>query len=97
MRIALGASRRTVFWLVLKQALETATIGLCGAVASQKLTSGGLFGISPVDPPTLVVAATFLLAVAASQVQFLRSECCRLIRQVPSAKAENCTRTEAGS
>ncbi len=67
-RIALGASRVTVLWLVLKQGLEMATIGaaigLFGAWATQKLTSGLLFGISPVDPVTFAGAAVFLLAVA---------------------------------
>lgn len=68
-RIALGAGRGTVLWLVLKQSMAMAAlgtaVGLCGAWASQKLTSGLLFGISPVDPPTLAGAAGLLLAVAA--------------------------------
>jgi hypothetical protein len=50
-RMALGASRANVLWLVLQQGLKMATIGagigLCGAWASQKLTSGLLFEISP--------------------------------------------------
>ena len=68
-RIALGASRAQVLWLVLKQGLELATfgavIGLLGAWATQKLTSGLLFGVSPVDPVTFAGAAFFLLAAAA--------------------------------
>ena len=68
-RIALGAGRVTVLWLVLKQGLQMATIGaaigLFGAWATQKLTSGLLFGISPVDPVTFAGAAVFLLIVAA--------------------------------
>ena len=68
-RIALGASRARVLWLVLKQGLEMATfgavIGLLGAWATQKLTSGLLFGVSPVDRVTFVGAAFFLLAAAA--------------------------------
>ena len=68
-RMALGASRINVLWLVLKQALEMAAIGaaigLFGAWAAQKLTSGLLFGISPVDPVTFAGAAVFLLGVAA--------------------------------
>jgi len=68
-RIALGASRGNVLWLVLKQGLEMAAIGagigLFGAWAGQKLTSGLLFGISPVDPATFAGGAAFLLAVAA--------------------------------
>jgi len=69
LRMALGAGRGTVLWLVLKQALKMAALGaamgLGGAWASQRLTSGLLFGVSPVDPPTLAGAAGFLLAVAA--------------------------------
>ncbi len=68
-RIALGAGHGNVIWLVLRQGLQMAAlgaaIGLCGAWASQKLTSGLLFGISPVDPLTFASAAAFLLFVAA--------------------------------
>jgi predicted permease len=68
-RIALGASRAHILWLVLKQGLEMATfgavVGLLGAWATQKLTSGLLFGVSPVDPVTFAGAAFFLLAAAA--------------------------------
>ena len=68
-RIALGASRTNVLWLVLKQSLEMATIGamigLVGAWAAQKLTSGLLFGVSAVDPLTFASGAVFLLTVAA--------------------------------
>ena len=69
-RMAIGAGRSKVLWLVLKQGLEMAAIGvgvgLCGALASQKLTSGLLFGVSPMDPLTFAVAACFLLGVAAA-------------------------------
>src|SRR5208282_6419395 len=55
-RMALGAGRINLLWLVLKQSLEMAAIGaaigLFGAWASQKLTTGLLFGVSPVDPVT---------------------------------------------
>jgi putative ABC transport system permease protein len=67
-RIALGASRLMVLWLVLKQGLEMAAIGaaigLFGAWATQKLTGGLLFGISAVDPATFAGATVFLLGVA---------------------------------
>jgi len=68
-RMALGASHGNVLWLVIKQGLKMAAIGaaigLCGAFAAQKFTSGLLFGISPVDPLTFAGAPIFLLAVAA--------------------------------
>ena len=68
-RMALGARRAAVLWLVLNQALKMssigAAIGLLGAWAAQKLISGLLFGISPVDPVTFVGATLVLLTVAA--------------------------------
>ena len=68
-RMALGASHGSVLWLVLKQGVKMAAIGaaigLIGAFATQKFTSGLLFGISPVDPLTFTGAPIFLLAVAA--------------------------------
>jgi putative ABC transport system permease protein len=67
-RMAIGASRAAVLWLVLKKSLTMAAIGaalgLLGAGAAQRLTSGLLFGISPLDPITFAGAATFLLTVA---------------------------------
>ena len=67
-RIALGASRANVLWLVLKQGLEMAAIGaaigLAGAWSAQRLMGRLLFGVSPVDPLTFAGAAAFLLAVA---------------------------------
>jgi predicted permease len=68
-RMAIGASRGGVFWLVLRQsiaiAVAGAAIGLVGAFAAQKLTSGILFGISPLDPLTFAGGALFLVGVAA--------------------------------
>jgi putative ABC transport system permease protein len=68
-RIALGASRASAVALVLRQSLQTAVIGagigLLGAWAAQRLLSGFLFQVSPVDPITFGGGALFLLVVAA--------------------------------
>jgi ABC-type antimicrobial peptide transport system permease subunit len=68
-RMAIGASHATVLWLVLKQSLGMAIIGaalgLAGAAGAQRLTSGLLFDISPVDRVTFAGAAVLLLTVAA--------------------------------
>jgi predicted permease len=89
-RIAVGASRPTVLWLVLRQGLEMAGVGaltgLCGAAAAQKLTSGLLFGISPVDPVTFAAATAFLLAVAGAAsvipgARVMRIDPARTLRQ----------------
>jgi putative ABC transport system permease protein len=66
--MALGADRANVLWLVMKQGVGMAAIGagmgLIGAWATQRLTSGILFGISPVDPVTFAGGAAFLIVVA---------------------------------
>jgi len=89
-RIAVGASRGCVLWLVLKQSLTMAAIGaalgLLGATAAQKLISGLLFGISPLDPATFAAAAIFLLAVVAAAsaipgARVLRLDPARTLRQ----------------
>jgi putative ABC transport system permease protein len=68
-RMALGASRANILWVVLKQPLEMGSIGraigLFGAWAMQRFTSGLLFHISPLDAVTFASAAVFLLLVAA--------------------------------
>jgi predicted permease len=66
-RIALGAERTTVVWLVLREvALLTAVgigLGVPGALGLSQLVRSQLFGIEPTDPLTLSVAATALAIV----------------------------------
>jgi putative ABC transport system permease protein len=67
-RMALGAQRRQVVWMVLRQALLLGIVGVTlGAVgsyfASRALTSM-VFGISPRDPGTFSAVAMLLLTVA---------------------------------
>ena len=68
-RIALGASSANIFGLVVRQGMNMAVIGamigLFGAYAARRLTSGFVFDISPADPLTFVGATGFLLAIAA--------------------------------
>lgn len=67
-RVALGAGRRDVLWLVLRQGLSLATlgisIGLVCALASTPLLRNLLFGVSPVEPITFAGIAVLLTAVA---------------------------------
>jgi len=69
-RIALGATRGTALWLVLKQSLGMSAVGavagLAGAWSAQKLLAQVLFGISAVDPLTFAGAAFFLMVIAAT-------------------------------
>jgi len=64
-RIALGASRRNLLWLVMRQAsamlLMGVALGTVLALASGRLVGGFLYGVSAHDGKTLVAAAMLLL------------------------------------
>ncbi len=67
-RMALGARRRDVLGMVVRQGMRLAGIGLAiGLVASFALTrlmTGLLYGVSPTDPGTYLLIPVFLAAVA---------------------------------
>ena len=67
-RMALGARRRGVFWLVLREALLLVigglAVGLPMILAVTRVTSSLLFGLTPTDPISLFLAALLILAVA---------------------------------
>lgn len=69
-RMALGATRRDVLWLILRQGLRLAVSGIAlGVVLTVALTrfiSGQLYGVSPADPLTFVLVALLLAVVAAA-------------------------------
>ncbi len=68
-RMALGADRHDVLWLVLRDALRLVLLGVAlgipAALAATRLTSSQLFGISAADPVAIGLATLALLAVAA--------------------------------
>ncbi len=68
-RMALGAGRRDVLWLVLRDALRLVLLGVAlgipAALAAARLLASQLFGISAADPVTIGLATLVLLAVAA--------------------------------
>jgi putative ABC transport system permease protein len=78
-RVALGASRRDVLWLVLHQGLTTGLVGiglgLIGAWAARQMLAQLVFGVSTLDAPTYLLAASLLLlvAVAASAIPARRA------------------------
>jgi putative ABC transport system permease protein len=67
-RMALGARRNEVFWMVLKQTVRLVVIGIAlgipCALAATRLISHLLFGLSPGDPRTLLGVSILLLAAA---------------------------------
>jgi putative ABC transport system permease protein len=67
-RMALGANRADISWLVARQALKLvlagAAFGMAGAVALSRLLSTVLFEVSPLDPVTFLATPLFLVAVA---------------------------------
>jgi len=68
-RMALGARGRDVVRLVLKETMLLVaggvTIGLVAALATTRLISSLLYGLTPSDPVTIAVAALLMIAVAA--------------------------------
>jgi putative ABC transport system permease protein len=67
-RIALGAERGSVLWLVLREVASMAVtgvaIGLPLAIALSRLVRAQLFGLDPSDPATFALAAVTLATVA---------------------------------
>ena len=68
-RLALGAQRRDIFWIVLGETLVLMTIGV-GIGVPAALAKGGavrsiLFGLQPSDPLTIAEAAAMLMGVGA--------------------------------
>jgi len=67
-RMALGAGRANVLWLVLREIMILASIGLAVgvplALAGNRLVASMLYGLSPWDPLSLLVSACLLVAIA---------------------------------
>jgi putative ABC transport system permease protein len=78
-RMALGARRREVVGMIVRQTMTHAAIGVvlgcAGAVAGARLMSGLLFGLTATDPATFAsaAAAVMVAALAASAIPALRA------------------------
>jgi ABC-type antimicrobial peptide transport system permease subunit len=68
-RVALGARRRSVTDLIMREGIATGAagvaLGLLGSTWLTRFLDSQLYGISRLDPATYVIAPAFLLAVAA--------------------------------
>jgi predicted permease len=67
-RMALGADSSAVVWPVVRQTMMIAAsgipVGLCAAVGAVRWIKVGLFGVTALDPVTIVSSAALLMAVA---------------------------------
>lgn len=67
-RLALGAApgavRRTVLYGAMAMVLAGVVVGVAGALASTRVLSSLLYGVSATDPPTLMAVAVVLLGAA---------------------------------
>ena len=70
LRLALGAERRTVLALVLRQALMVAAVGVAAGLgltlAGERLVARFLTGVEPGDPVSLAAAASIVLVTTAA-------------------------------
>jgi predicted permease len=68
-RIALGAERPQVVWLVLRDVMLMTTagtlLGLLASLAGTRFVESMLYGLAPDDPLTMAAAATLLIALGA--------------------------------
>ncbi|HEV8347632.1 MAG TPA: ABC transporter permease [Vicinamibacterales bacterium] len=69
-RVALGAQRGDVVWMILREALALAAIGVAiglpAALAATRVLKTMLFGLQPHDPATIAFAAVLLVGVASA-------------------------------
>jgi predicted permease len=67
-RVAVGAQRQNVLWLVLRETLTLSLLGIAigipSALAATRLIATMLFGLSPSDLPTITAVSLLLLLVA---------------------------------
>jgi ABC-type transport system, involved in lipoprotein release, permease component len=78
-RLALGAEKKNILQLVLRQglglALAGAAVGLAGALIVSQLMTGLLYGVHPADPVVFLIVPLllFLVAIAATYLPARRA------------------------
>jgi putative ABC transport system permease protein len=90
-RVALGAGRRQILWLVIGQgmrlALLGAALGLAGAAAATRGLVGLVKGIEPNDPLTFI-AVTVVLLIAALAAAYLPARRAAHVDPMTALRAE---------
>jgi ABC-type antimicrobial peptide transport system permease subunit len=81
-RMALGSGSGAVLWTVAREALLLiiggGIVGVAISVASWRLLSAKLLGVSPIDASVLIACATIMLALAAAAVSIPAIRACRI-------------------
>jgi ABC-type antimicrobial peptide transport system permease subunit len=66
-RLALGAQRRDIFWMVIKEGATLSAagivLGIAGALGVMRWLSSELYGVSPTDPMTYAAVAVLVTIV----------------------------------
>jgi putative ABC transport system permease protein len=85
-RMAVGASRKAVFWAFLREGMKPALVGialgLAAAASLARLTESLVFGASPASPSVLGIASLILAAFAAVSISI---PSVRAVRVQPAA------------
>jgi predicted permease len=72
LRMALGAQRRQILWMILRRALRLVAVGLLigvpAAFGASQLLASVLFGVTPADPASFVLGVTALGSVGTMAV-----------------------------
>lgn len=90
-RMALGASKGDVQWMVLREVLLLVTagaaVGIPASIAASGLVRSLLFGLTPTDPVT-VAGATFMLIVVAALAGYLPARRATRIDPIAALRVE---------
>ena len=66
-RVAIGAEPRAIQWMICRESLATAAVGiaagLAGAGVLTRWLGSMLYGVSPLDPPTLLAVSVLVAAL----------------------------------
>jgi predicted permease len=91
MRMALGARRTSVLWLILREILLLVAIGIAigtpAALAGSTLVAKLIYGLSPADPISLL-AAIAILSVIAAFAGYLPARKASLVEPVIALRCE---------
>ncbi len=90
-RMALGARRRQVVSLVMRDSIVVAgaglVLGIAGAIWSSRMFEGLLYGVTPLDRITYVVVALAFIAIA-STAAFVPARCASSVDPASTLRAE---------